>query len=178
MWTVADLAFDSTPVIHEGVVYIRARTWAKDEKRLYAFDLKTGKQLWVSSFAPEVVKFFIGPMLFVTDSDGIAHSLDSKTGKDIFQPGKSELLSGTAVGNILYATWTNGTLTAADKPTHVLSSAQLGMQVVEQAGRKWWNGVCRRVGEEGWRGSRLPDSCDRCADRQTPLDLEFRYERR
>jgi outer membrane protein assembly factor BamB len=128
LWTVRGLASDATPVIYDGVAYIRARTLDSENKRLFALDLKTGKKLWTSGFTPGDIKFFINPLLFVVDDKGVAHSLDAKTGRDIFQPTPTHVIIAKPAGTMLYAVLDNATIQAMDNPQHVVWSAQLPMK--------------------------------------------------
>ncbi len=128
LWTVPGLACDATPVIYDGVVYIRARTLNSEDKRLYALDLKTGKKLWTSDFTPGDIKFFISPLLFVVDDKGVAHSVDAKTGRDLFQPTPTHVIIAKPAGTMLYAVLDNATIQAMDNPQHVVWSAQLPMK--------------------------------------------------
>lgn len=127
IWTVHDLAFDRLYPIHNGIVYARARTFASDVKRLYAFEAKTGQKLWQSDFAVEDIKFFVGPLLFATDDTGKGHGLNAITGREVTTPSPTDLLLATVQGETVYAVWKDRAITAMDRPAHNLWRAKIPM---------------------------------------------------
>ncbi|QGJ72151.1 Pyrrolo-quinoline quinone [Planctomycetales bacterium 10988] len=85
-WKFADLeaSFESTPVIVEGVVYVGGL--APDGK-LYAIDLKTGKEKW--SFQVEggfqAAAAVKDDQVYIGDSDGIFYALDRNKGTELWR---------------------------------------------------------------------------------------------
>ena len=82
-WTYAGEkdAFEATPVIADGVVYLGSLYG-----NFYALELKTGKVLWkfyvkLGFSAPAAVS---GGRVFVGDGGGFFHALDAKTGEELW----------------------------------------------------------------------------------------------
>ena len=125
LWSIPGLAIDTTPVIHDGIVYVKCTESGKAS--LHAIDLASGKPLWQTPFATADLLGFINPRLFVTDDQGQLHSLDARTGKEIAPPEKTPVLGMASSGNMLYLTFTNRSVVALDRPGHHLweSSAPL-----------------------------------------------------
>ncbi len=119
-WHNANIHTDRVPVIHKGTVYVLARPWeGRDYLRPYAFDLATGRQLWVSDISAGKIVLATDTILFVYTA-GRLYSLDSNTGEDL----KSQLYFRSAAlsDGILY------TLTGS------LLEARAGLQ----AGKPLW----------------------------------------
>lgn len=83
-WTFSpdDAAFEATPVVAGGMVYVGSLTGL-----FYALDLKTGEPAWsfftkLGFSAPAAVS---AGRVFVGDSDGFFHALDAKTGKPLWK---------------------------------------------------------------------------------------------
>ena len=128
LWVVPRLEIDRAPIIHESIVYVEGRE--SNQTHLYAFDLKTGKLLWTSSFATDGINAVVGTRLAVTDDKGLLHSVDSKTGKAIDEPRPSTILSATTDGNTVYLIFKDRTVVALDGPGHALWKATVPMSVL------------------------------------------------
>jgi outer membrane protein assembly factor BamB len=121
VWHNSDVRVAEAPIIQDGVVYVNARPWTEANRHLFAFDLKTGKQLCVTSFSPERLLLAAGNTVFVADAGGSARAFDAKTGQETAAfavPGSFE--SGIFADGVLYILGKGGEVRAMDGSGHTL----------------------------------------------------------
>jgi len=83
----------STPVIGGGVVYV-----GSTDKKLYALDLKTGKQRWAfeAGDAIEAPALLVGDLVVVGALDGVLHGIDAATGTNRWSVKTGDRIMGAA----------------------------------------------------------------------------------
>ncbi|HEY3741851.1 MAG TPA: PQQ-binding-like beta-propeller repeat protein [Bryobacteraceae bacterium] len=120
LWHNSSLRIDRPPVIHNGVVYAAGHPWTgHDFRRVFAFDLKTGQQLWMSDFAAEKVLLATDSIVFVpTLGGGQVHTLDAATGKDITLVYPVSFEDASIADGVLYTT-TFGRVEARSMATYL-----------------------------------------------------------
>lgn len=106
LWHNSSIRVDRPPVIHNGVVYAAGHPWTDhDFRRIFAFDLKTGHQLWMSDFAAEKVLLAADSILFVPAlGGGQVHTLDAATGRDITLVYPVSFEDASIADGVLYTT--------------------------------------------------------------------------
>ena len=129
LWIIPNISVTQDPIVHDGVVYVYASASGApaNEWHLYAFDLATRKQLWVSTFVPlDKIKYFMDQTLYVEDNHGLGHLLDRKTGQEVAPAAETKMVKAVAADGIVYANWEDGTVTAT-KGTTKLWTAKTSM---------------------------------------------------
>jgi outer membrane protein assembly factor BamB len=121
------IGIQSSPAVVDGMVYFGCR-----DSNLYAVDATTGEKKWAFNNkgswvigSPAVSK---GKVYFATSDSGMFHSLDARTGAEVFNLKFTwPMFSSPAIaGNTLYLGSNEGKLTAVDltaqKPTWVFQT--------------------------------------------------------
>jgi len=116
LWNIPNIAVSQDPVVQDGIIYVFASPAGVPamKRNLYAFDLKTRKQLWNSNFVPlDKIKYFSGAALFVADDHGLGHTLDRKTGQELEPAKPLQMVKAVARDNIVYANFKDGTIASS-----------------------------------------------------------------
>ncbi|GAA4427019.1 PQQ-binding-like beta-propeller repeat protein [Bremerella cremea] len=85
-FTVPDGAFEATPIVEGGIVYI-----GDLDGRVYALNLKDGSKVWTYEGNVDQLSGFMGSpafrdgRIYVGDIDGVLHCLDAKTGEKLWE---------------------------------------------------------------------------------------------
>ncbi len=120
LWTIPNIAVTQDPIVHDGIIYLYASAPGAPaiEGHLYAFDLASRKQLWVSTFVPvDKIEYFVEQTLYVEDNHGLGHLLDRQTGQELAPAAETKMVKAVAADGIVYANWEDGTVTASKGTT-------------------------------------------------------------
>ncbi len=107
-WHDAGIKVEQTPVIQDGIVYAVARPYDdRDWPRVYAFDLKTGRSLWVADFEARKILLAAGSRLFVASNGAGIYSLNTKTGRECADRDAITFSQAILQDGVLYSTGGN-----------------------------------------------------------------------
>jgi outer membrane protein assembly factor BamB len=129
LWIIPNIRVTQGPIVHDGLAYVYASAPGapRNEWHLYALDLATRKQLWVSTFVPlDKIKYFVEQNLYVADDHGLGHLLNGKTGQEAAPAAETKMVKAVVADGIVYASWEDGTVTAT-KGTTKLWTAKTSM---------------------------------------------------
>jgi len=103
-WHNSSIHVDRKPVIHDGVVYVVGMPFGGREfRRVYAFDLKSGKPLWENDFPVDKILLTTGSLIFLQENGGRPRLLDAKSGKDLKLSPLLAMRSATAADGVVYS---------------------------------------------------------------------------
>jgi outer membrane protein assembly factor BamB len=103
LWHNATMKVEKQPFIYNGVVYaIGSPFEGPGQARLYALDLKDGKQLWTTDFDVKSVLLGIGQILYVQDEVSHTHTVNTHTGAEYAPPDTISFSKGIFIDGVAY----------------------------------------------------------------------------